>query len=155
MVGKNRILIVDDDATICETLSLLLEEEGYVVDTAENGKEAIAKSNSNFYNLAIVDWRLPDTEGTKLLRNMRETTPKMAKIMLTGYPSMQNAIDSVNAQTDAFILKPVAADILLGKIEELLKQQEEARKYSELKTAEFIRTRVGELLQTDSVLQEQ
>ncbi len=153
MVTQYRILVVDDDETIRETLLLLLEEAGYTVDTAENGKEAIAKSNANFYNLAIVDWRLPDIQGTKVLKNLRETTPKMAKIMLTGYPSMQNAIDSVNAQADAFILKPVTAEILLNKIKELLRQQEESRKYSEKKTAEFIETRVKELIQTKSIMQ--
>ena len=53
---------------------MLLEEEGYKVDTAQNGKEAIDKSYANFYNLAIVDWRLPDIEGTVLLGKLRETT---------------------------------------------------------------------------------
>jgi two-component system response regulator PilR (NtrC family) len=153
MIRQYRILVIDDDETIRETLSLLLEEEGYTVDTAKDGKEAIAKSNANFYNLAIVDWRLPDIEGTKLLPKLRETTPKMAKIMLTGYPSMQNAIDSVNLQADAFILKPVPAEILLNKIKELLRQQEQSRTYSEKKTAEFIETRVKELTQTKSMMQ--
>jgi DNA-binding NtrC family response regulator len=96
-MDKNpRVLIIDDDKVIRETLAFTLEDEGYTVDTAENGKEAIEKTDSNFYNLAIVDWRLPDFEGTKLLRELKETTPRMAKIMLTGYPSMNNAIDAVN-----------------------------------------------------------
>jgi DNA-binding NtrC family response regulator len=145
MVGKYRILVIDDDDIIRETLGGILEEEGYIVDTAKDGKEAIAKSNANFYNLAIVDWRLPDTEGTKLLGNLRETTPRMAKIMLTGYPSMQNAVDSVNAKADAFFPKPAKIEPLLEKIKELLKEQEQARKYSEEKMVEYIETRVKEL----------
>ncbi len=148
MGEPSRILIIDDDETIRETLSMLLKEEGYIVDTAENGKEAIAKSNTNFYNLAIVDWRLPDTEGTKLLAELKETTPKMVKILLTGFPSMQNAIDSVNAHADAFILKPVDSEILLKKINELLKQQEQAKKFSEDKVANFIETRSREIHST-------
>ncbi len=148
-MGTNpKILIIDDDGSILDTLSLLLDEEGYIVDTALNGETAIAKSKSNFYNLAIVDWRLPDIEGTKLLTQLKETTPKMAKIMLTGYPSMQNAIDAVNQQADAFLLKPVNAEVLLEKIRELLKQQEQARKYDETKIAEFIETRATELVTT-------
>ena len=145
MVGLKRILVVDDEKTILEALVMILEDEGYIVDTAENGKEAIEKSFNNFYNLAIVDWRLPDIEGTKLLPKLKETTPKMAKIMLTGYPSMQNAIDSVNAQADGFILKPANAEVLLNKISELLKNQEEALKYSEAKMVEYIETRVKEI----------
>lgn len=151
MGGPSRILIIDDDRIICTTLSMLLKEEGYIVDTAENGKEAIAKSNANFYNLAIIDWRLPDTEGTKLLTDLKETTPKMVKIMLTGFPSMQNAMDSVNAHADAFIIKPVDSEILLKKIKELLEQQKQTKKFSEDKVANFIETRVRELGQTKSI----
>jgi DNA-binding response OmpR family regulator len=145
MVEKYRILVVDDDDTIREALAAILEEEDYAVDTARDGKEAIAKSNANFYNLAIVDWRLPDIDGTKLLGKLRETTPKMAKIILTGYPSMQNAIDSVNAQADAFFPKPAEAGPLLEKIKELLEQQQQARKFNEEKMVEYIQTRVKEL----------
>lgn len=151
MVEKKRILLVDDDDIIRETMTMLLEEEGYIVDTAKDGKEAIDKSNTNYYNLAIVDWRLPDIEGTKLLGNFRETIPKMAKIMLTGYPSMQNAVDSVNAQADAFFLKPADTRLVLVKIAELLKQQDQARVFSEEKMVSYIETRVKELMPAKSI----
>jgi DNA-binding response OmpR family regulator len=81
MAKNARILIIDDDEIIRDTLAMSLEQEGYCVDKAENGKEAIAKSCANFYNLAIVDWRLPDIEGTKLLSQLKETKPKMMKLM--------------------------------------------------------------------------
>src|SRR4030066_2575381 len=136
MVNNERILVIDDDESIRKTLAIALEQEGFFVDEAENGKEAIAKSFENFYNLAIVDWRLPDIEGTKLLSKLKETTPKMAKILLTGYPSMENAIEAVNRHADAFILKPTAINKLLAKIEELLKLQEEANNYGQAKVAE-------------------
>jgi two-component system response regulator GlrR len=147
MSKRARILVIDDDENIIKTLALCLKSEGYSVDTAENGQEAIAKSNANFYNLAIVDWRLPDIEGTKLLSELKETTPKMAKIMLTGYPSMDNAMAAVNKRADAFLLKPVEFGALLAKIEELLKLQEEANHYSQAKVAEFIETRTKEVLE--------
>ena len=147
MTNKGRILIIDDDKTIRQTLAIVLEEEGYIIDTAENGKEAVAKSVENFYNLAIVDWRLPDIEGTKLITQLKETTPKMVKIMLTGYPSMTNAIDAVNEHADAFLLKPVDIEELLNKIEELLKQQRENEVFSENKIVSFIETRTKEITQ--------
>jgi len=89
MAESARILVVDDDESIRKVLATILEENGYIVDTAENGKEAIEKSNTKFYNLALIDIRLPDMEGTKLLTTIRETTPKMVKIIVTGYPSLQ------------------------------------------------------------------
>jgi len=151
MVEKFRILVVDDDETIRTTLQLALEEEGYIVDTAQNGKEAVGKSQSNFFNLAIVDWRLPDIEGTRLLSNLKETVPKMAKIMLTGYPSMKNAIDSVNSRADAFFEKPVGIAELVKKINELLALQQGEKKYSEAKMTEYIETRVKELRRTQAI----
>ena len=142
MGNAGKILVIDDDKSIRNTLALALKEEGYEVDTAENGKEAINKTYSNFYNIAIIDWRLPDIQGTDLLLKLKETTPKMAKIMLTGYPSMDNAIDSVNNHADAFLLKPVHFEVLLEKVKELLKLQQEDNKFSEEKMTNFIETRI-------------
>ncbi len=149
MTNQKRILLVDDDITILETTRFILEQDGYTVDTAQNGAEAVKKSDENFYNLAVVDWRLPDIEGTKLLSRFRVTTPKMMKIMLTGFPSMQNAIDSVNAKADAFLQKPADVQLLLDKIKELLELQEKETKYSEEQVASFIQTRASQILSTN------
>lgn len=147
MVKNAKILVIDDDEILRKTLSMVLEQEGYIVDQAKNGQEAIDKSFNTFYNLAIVDWRLPDIEGTKLLTKLKETVPKMAKIMLTGFPSMRNAVDAVNNRADAFFSKPVDFDILFEKIKELLKEQEETKSYSENKVAQFIETRTNEIFE--------
>ncbi len=146
----SKILIIDDDKNIREVLSLAFEDEGYIVDKAESGQEAIAKTNANFYNVAIVDWRLPDIEGTRLLGQLKETKPKMVKIMLTGYPSMENAMAAVNERADAFLLKPVDFGILLKKVKDLLKQQEEDRTFNEEKLVTFIETRAKEIMQVKS-----
>jgi len=140
------ILIIDDDKNIRETLALAFEGEGYIVDMAENGQEAIDKSNANFYNLAVVDWRLPDIEGTRLLGLLRETKPRMVIIMLTGYPSFENAMAAVNERADAFLLKPVDFEVLLKKIEDLLKLQEADRDFNEEKMVRYIETRTKEIL---------
>jgi len=145
LVESARILVVDDDESIRKVLATILEEKGYVVDTAENGKEAIEKSNANFYNLALIDIRLPDMEGTKLLTAMKETTPKIVKIIITGYPALNNAIEAVNKGADGYVLKPVNIDNLLNIIRDHLRKQQEARKYSQEKVAEFIETRAKEL----------
>lgn len=122
-----------------------MEGEGYVVDAVKNGKEAIRKSETKFYNLALIDIRLPDMEGTKLLTAMKETTPKMVKIIITGYPSLQNAIEAVNKGADAYVVKPLNMDSVLRAIKEHLKKQQEAKEYSQEKVTEFIETRVKEL----------
>jgi DNA-binding NtrC family response regulator len=145
MSDPARILIVDDDHSILKTFSLLLRDAGYVVDTGENGKEAIEKSNTHFYNLALIDIRLPDMEGTKLLTALRETTPKMVKIIITGYPTLQNAVEAVNKGADGYIIKPVRSEELLKTVREHLQEQQEAKEYGEQKVKEYVETRFKEL----------
>ena len=136
---------MDDDDSIRTTLAEILREEGYEVDVAQNGAEAISKSNARLYDLALVDMRLPDMNGTEVLSRMRETVPKTAKVIVTGFPTMQNAIDSVNRGADGYVLKPVDAETLLWEVERQLERRMEAMKYSEEKVNEFIESRVREL----------
>ena len=140
-----RIIVVDDDESIRKVLATILEEKGYTVDTAENGKQAIEKTENNFYNLGLFDIRLPDIEGTELLAKVKDTTPRMRKIIVTGYPSLPNAVEALNKGADAYILKPFDMDKILQTIKEQLKNQEEEKKYGQEKVTEFIETRVKEL----------
>ncbi|RJS76309.1 response regulator [Candidatus Bathyarchaeota archaeon] len=145
MKERARILVVDDDENIRSVLSTVLEEKGYEVDTARNGREAIEKSKHHFYNLVLIDIRLPDMEGTLLLEELKETVPEMVKIILTGYPSLSNAIEAVNKGADRYLVKPVDPEVLDKVIKEHLKKQEEARMFSEEKVAQFIETRARQL----------
>jgi DNA-binding NtrC family response regulator len=144
---KARILLVDDDPSITEAMKIILEARGYKVDTAHTGKEAIKKSETKIYNLALLDIRLPDMEGTKLLKAMRETSPKMVKIMLTGYPQLQNAIEALNDGADAYFVKPADPAKLIKTIEEKLLEQNEEKEVTEEKLAKFLKTRTEKLLQ--------
>jgi DNA-binding NtrC family response regulator len=140
-----RILIVDDDENIRKVLTTILEDEGYIIESVGTAKKAIAKTGKKFYNLALIDIRLPDMEGIELLTRMKDTTPKMRKIIITGYPTLQNAVEAVNRGADAYIIKPFDVKEALRTIEEELTKQEEEKRYSQGKVAEFIETRVKEL----------
>ncbi len=140
-----RILIVDDDESIRTVLSTILSDEGYSVDMARTGKGAVKKSNTKLYSLALIDIRLPDTEGTTLLTRIKKTSPRMRKIIITGYPSLQNAVDALNKGADAYVMKPFDMRKVLATIEEQLEKQEEEMMFSQEKVAEFIETRVKEL----------
>jgi len=142
---RARILIVDDDESIRTVLATILEEEKYAVDTAQNGEDAIEKTKTQFYNLALIDIRLPDMEGTELLTRMKETIPKMRKIIVTGYPSLQNAIEAVNKGADAYVMKPFDVAKVLKTIKEQLAKREQEKSFSQDKVAEFIETRVKEI----------
>ena len=147
---KKSILIVEDDKAIIKSLKEILQSEGYSVDTAETGREAIQKSKAQFYNLVLLDIKLPDMEGTKLLVTMHETSPIMVKIMITGYPSLENAVEALNMGADAYILKPVNPEKLLALIEEKLKKQSQAEKMTEEKVVDWVKTRASKIESEDN-----
>lgn len=140
-----RILIVDDDENIRKVLMAILEDKGYNMEAVGTAREAIKKTEKECYNLALIDIRLPDIEGIDLLTKIRDTTPRMRKIIITGYPTLQNAVDAVNRGADAYIMKPFDVERVLSTISEQLRKQEQEKKYSQDKVAEFIQTRVREL----------
>jgi len=142
---KKSILVVDDDKNILESFKSILESEGYCVDMVESGREAIEKSKAKFHNLALLDIKLPDMEGTELLTKLHRDTPRMMKIMVTGYPSLENAVKSLNLGADAYIIKPVDPEELLKLVEEKLVEQKQAEKMSEEKVAEWIESRIRKL----------
>lgn len=140
-----KILIVDDDESIRNTVKIILEDEGYIVDLAGTGNEAIKMTQKMAYNVALLDIRLPDMEGVELLKLIKDNVPRTRKIMVTGYPSMQSAITALNKNADAYLVKPVDVEKLLNTVKDQLRQQEEEKTFSEMKVAEFIETRVKEI----------
>jgi len=145
MSESARILVIDDEETIRKTISMTLQHAGYAVDTAENGREAVRKSEGSFYNLALIDVRLPDMEGTELLTKLRDTTPRMVKIILTGFPGLENAVTAINKGVDAYLIKPINATELLRVVKEHLNKQQQEKTYSQEKVAEFVESRFKEL----------
>jgi len=116
MLKKKRILIVDDDKSLLESLTKILQVEGYDIDTAETGREAIEKSKTQFYNLALLDIKLPDIDGTELLKLINDHIPRTSKIIITGYPSTENAIKSLNLEADAYFTKPIDPEKLVETV---------------------------------------
>jgi ATP-dependent Lon protease len=135
-----RILLVDDDAGIRSSFKAILEDEGYAVDTAASGQEAIAKAEEVSYDVAISDIHLPDINGVELLKLMKEPAPRTRKIVITGYPTLMNATSSLNNQADSYLLKPIDIQILLTIVKEQLVQREREQKVCEEKAAEKLAT---------------
>jgi len=143
--SKTRILIVEDDENIRKTMKNILQQRGYETDTAKTGQEAEQKAKAKIYNLALLDIKLPDMEGTQLLAKLHENTPKMVKIMVTGYPSLENAMEALNQGANAYVTKPVKPAKLLALIKEKLEEQSQAEKMTENKVTDWIKTRARKL----------
>jgi DNA-binding response OmpR family regulator len=122
---KKTVLVIDDDKSILRTFTRILQKSGYEVDVAETGKEALEKTGKRSYDVALVDIRLPDMDGTDLLNKMPKTMRKAVKIMITGFPSLENGVKALDEGADAYLVKPVRPEELLMLIEEKLKSKEE------------------------------
>ncbi len=140
------VLIVDDDNDIARSLSMVLESEGYQTAVANTKKEAVEKLYENYYNLAILDIKLPDGEGTSLLKDLQEISPRTLKIMLTGYPMLKNAVDSLNDGADAYLIKPVDLEKLIKTIERKIEEQKANETTTEDSIADFLQSRTKKLL---------
>jgi len=142
-----KILVIDDDPEIRCTLRALLSAEGYIVDVAETGMKAIELTQANWYNLALIDINLPDINGVELLTKLEEGSPKMRKVIVTGYPTLPNAIDALNKQADAYLIKPVELPKLFETIKTQLELQESEKTITEDKLGEFIQNRARAFLE--------
>ncbi len=118
---RKRILVIDDDKSILRTFTRILQKNGYEVDVAETGNEALEKSQEECYDLALIDIRLPDMDGTDLLIKMQRTMPNATKIMITGFPSLETGIKALDEGADAYLVKPVKPEELIALIEEKFK----------------------------------
>jgi len=122
--ASRTILVVDDDKSILRTFTRILQKNGYKIDTAETGKEAMEKAENKHYDLALVDIRLPDMDGTELLAKIKRQLQNTVKIMITGFPSLESGVKALDEGADAYLVKPVKPEDLLMLIKEKLKSKE-------------------------------
>jgi DNA-binding NtrC family response regulator len=147
MVNTKSILIVDDDETILAVLKEILELDGYTVETAATGKEAIEKSENILVNLSLLDIKLPDMEGTELITKLHKADPQMIKIIITGFPSFDNAVKSLNLGADAYIMKPVNSKELLELVGEKISEQQAASQIDEDRVSDWINGKIRKIEQ--------
>jgi DNA-binding response OmpR family regulator len=120
---NKRILIVEDNEPLLTSLVDVLETEGYVVDSVRTGQEAIEKSMSQIYDLILLDIQLPDMEGTRLLDVPALQKTGIVKIVLTGHPGMDKAVGALFQGADAYLMKPISPEELLGLVKSKLTTQ--------------------------------
>lgn len=126
MENKNvRILVVDDEPTMTDSLKQNLVEEGFLVDTAATGAEAIERFDQGGHHLAICDLQLPDMSGLEVMRHIKDANPLTEVIVLTAHGSVANAVEATKAGAFDFVEKDnFEFDTLLRRIQNALKQRE-------------------------------
>ncbi len=116
---KTRILVVDDEILIRESLAFVLRKEGFVVEEAENGARALELIKAKSFDVAISDIEMPEMKGIELLKKIQEFSPQTSVILITAYASIDTAIKALRNGAYDYILKPIEFDDLLNRINKL------------------------------------
>ncbi len=120
MPAKNRIFVVDDEEALRTVLGSELEGEGYAVQTAGDGDEAIKILETNVFDLILLDIKMPTVDGFEVLKFVKQHQPATKVIMLTGFADLKNAIESKKLGAEDFVSKPYDIVDLLTTVERVL-----------------------------------
>ncbi len=124
MAGHNKkILVVEDDQYVLESLSLLLTHEGYEVSTANEGQTALQLIKNEPFDLVIVDLKMPKIDGLELLKKIRAVVPDTVVIMMTAYGSIKSAVEAMKLGASDYITKPISADEIRLSIQKVMEKQ--------------------------------
>ena len=109
-MGNPRILVVDDEPIVCESCKRILGEEGYEVDIALSGQEAFEKMKRDTYDVVLTDLKMPGIDGMEVLRTLRKDYPETMVIMITGFSTVETAVEAMKLGAFDYIPKPFTPD---------------------------------------------
>ena len=117
---SHKILVVDDEDLIRESLSYILRKEGYIVTEARNGAEALKEIELTKFDICITDIEMPKMRGIELLEKISSVSPETFVIIITAYASIETAINALRKGAFDYIIKPIEFDDLILRINKLL-----------------------------------
>ena len=145
MREQPKVLVVDDEESVVVTIKAILQLDGYNVETTMSGKQARKMVRETEYDLVLTDLRLEDGDGLDVLKAVRESYPETVTIMLTGYASLESAIQALRAGAYDYLVKP-------SEVEEL--RSTVARGIERRRLGQELRLRVAELADLNASLQQ-
>lgn len=122
-MNRFNILVIDDEEQMLDSLKLTLQQSGYQVSTAKAGAEGLALFEGGDYNLVLADLQLPDMEGLEVLRRIKDKQPSIEVIIISGYGSVNKAVEATKAGAFHFVEKPFEFDALQLLIDRALERQ--------------------------------
>src|SRR3990172_3217942 len=132
---KTRILVVDDEEIVRESLAAWLQEDGYRVEMAPGGEVAIERMKSGRWAVLLVDLKMPGIDGLQVLEEARKLQPDAAVIMMTAYATVDTAVKAMKMGAYDYLVKPLRPEELSSMMERLTAQQEMRRENILLKKA--------------------
>lgn len=144
---KNRILIIDDDEIVRKSCERILSPEGYIIVSAENGREGLRLFSKRPFDLVLTDLRMPDMDGIEVLKKIKEAGPDIEVIVITGYGTVKSAIEAIRYGAYDYIEKPFSPEELLNVVRRSLERRnlilENTRLRQEIKALYRVENIVG------------
>ncbi len=120
--NEQRILVVDDEPSLVDAVATALRYEGYTVEEATSGREALAAVARQEPDLVVLDWMLPDIEGIEVGRRLRERGFKTAIVFLTAKDATENKVEALRAGGDDYVTKPFSLAEIVARIQAILRR---------------------------------
>jgi DNA-binding response OmpR family regulator len=121
--NDHRILVVDDEPSIVDAVATALRYEGYEVEEASNGRQALTAATTFDPHLIVLDWMLPDVEGIEVGRRLRERGFKTAILFLTAKDATENKVEALRAGGDDYVTKPFSLAELISRVRAILRRR--------------------------------
>ncbi len=127
-MSRKNILIIEDDAELCEELREILQDEGYSVETAYTGPEAREKISEDNFSLILLDLKIPEADGMDMMKHLKQDRPERKIVIMSGNPDIAEAAGmeggsitgKIGASADAALLKPFSIENLISLIKRLI-----------------------------------
>ncbi|MGZ3536886.1 MAG: sigma-54-dependent transcriptional regulator, partial [Thermodesulfobacteriota bacterium] len=130
---KAKILIAEDEKTQRDLLEGFLRKEGYSVEAVANGREALQKLQANFFDMALIDHKMPELDGVQTLRHIRKFYPDLPVVMMTAYGTVETAVAAMKEGALDYLTKPIDLDELLLMLQRVIERSNLIRENRELK----------------------
>ena len=153
-MGSTKILIVDDELIMRESLAGWLERDGHVVQTAPSGEDALEKLKESHFDILLVDIKMEGMSGLDVLRQVKESDPDVSVVMITAYGSIPTAIEAMKDGAYDYMLKPFDPNELGVLIEKIIRHQNQAREMQFLRAEVRERTRFESMIGQSGSMQE-
>jgi len=132
MLGRHRILVVDDDATVRQSCERIFAERGYDVETAASGREGLERARHGYFDCALFDLKMPDMDGMEIVRRARASRGNMAVLIITGYGSVDTAAEAARLGVSDYLCKPFTPQEITRAVDHALQTAPRAPSYGGL-----------------------
>ncbi|MDH4222664.1 MAG: response regulator [candidate division Zixibacteria bacterium] len=127
MKNRKNILVIDDEPIVLDSCRRILNQEGFEVKGAMNGREGLKKIEEDKYDAVLVDWKLPEIDGLEVLRIIKKNHPDIIVVMITGYPSVESAVKAMKLGVSDYVSKPFTPeelkDVIIKALESSIKSK--------------------------------